>query len=63
LRIDESGIADPISPRARSLLAQSSVDVILAPSHFIFRSLDLPQGARQFLDDVVRSRLTPWSPN
>jgi general secretion pathway protein L len=66
LRIDESGIADPISPQTRSLLARSTVDVMLAPSRFIFRSLELPQGARQFVDGVVRSqidRLTPWSPN
>ena len=66
LRIDESGMADPISPETRSLFARSSVDVMLAPSHFIFRSLELPQGARQFLEGVVRSqidRLTPWSPN
>lgn len=64
LRIDENGMADPMSPQTRSLLAQSTVDVMLAPSHFIFRSLELPQGARQFLDGVVRSqidRLTPWS--
>jgi general secretion pathway protein L len=66
LRIDESGIADPVSPQTRLLLARSSVDVTLAPSRFIFRSLELPQGARQFLDGVVRSqidRLTPWSAN
>ena len=66
LRIDESGIADQISPQTRSLLARSSVDVVLAPSRFIFRSLELPQGARQFLEGVVRSqidRLTPWSAN
>jgi general secretion pathway protein L len=66
LRIDENGMADPISPQARSLLAQSTVDVMLLPSHFIFRSLELPKGARQFLDGVVRSqidRLTPWSAN
>jgi general secretion pathway protein L len=66
LRIDESGIADPISPQTRSLLARSSVEVMLAPSRFIFRSLELPQGARQFLGGVVRSqidRLTPWSAN
>jgi general secretion pathway protein L len=66
LRIDESGMTDPISPNTRSLLARSSVDVMLAPSHFIFRSLELPQGARQFLEGVVRSqidRLTPWSAN
>jgi general secretion pathway protein L len=66
LRIDESGFADPISPQTRSLLARSTVDVMLAPSRFIFRSLELPQGARQFLGGVVRSqidRLTPWSAN
>ena len=66
LRIGESGIADPISPQTRSLLARSALHVMLAPSHFIFRSLELPQGARQFLDGVVRSqidRLTPWSAN
>jgi general secretion pathway protein L len=66
LRIDESGRADPIPPQAQSLLARSTVDVMLAPSHFIFRSLELPQGARQFLEGVVRSqidRLTPWTAN
>ena len=66
LRIDESGIADPIAPQMRSLLARSTVDVMLSPSRFIFRALELPQGARQFLDGVVRSqidRLTPWSAN
>jgi general secretion pathway protein L len=66
LHIDESGVADPISTHTRSLLARSSIDVMLAPSRFIFRSLELPQGARQFLDGVVRSqidRLTPWSAN
>jgi general secretion pathway protein L len=66
LRIDESGIADPISRQTRSLLERSSVDVMLAPSRFIFRSLELPLGAREFIDGVVRSqidRLTPWSAN
>ena len=66
LRIDESKMADPISLKAQLLLARSSVDVMLAPSRFIIRSLELPQGARQFLEGVVRSqidRLTPWSAN
>jgi general secretion pathway protein L len=66
LRIDEGGIADPISHQTRSLLARSSIDFVLAPTRFIFRSLELPQGAGQFLDGVVRSqidRLTPWSAN
>jgi general secretion pathway protein L len=66
LRVEEGGFADPISPQAQSLLARTSVDVMLAPSHFIFRSLELPGAASQFLDGVVRSqidRLTPWSAN
>jgi general secretion pathway protein L len=64
LRVDDTGFADPISPGTLSLLARSSVDVTLEPSRFIFRSLELPHGASQFLDGVVRSqidRLTPWS--
>jgi hypothetical protein len=63
LRIDESGFADPISAGTRSLLARSTVDVMLAPSRFIFRSLELPLGARQFLDGVVRSQIDRFGPN
>jgi general secretion pathway protein L len=66
LRVDESGFADPISPQTLSLLARTSVEVMLAPSRFIFRSLELPGAASQFLDGVVRSqidRLTPWTAN
>jgi len=66
LRVEESGFADPIAPQTLSLLARTSVEVMLAPSHFIFRSLELPGAASQFLDGVVRSqidRLTPWTAN
>ena len=66
LRVEEGGFADPISPQTLSLLARTSVEVTLAPSHFIFRSLELPGAASQFLDGVVRSqidRLTPWTTN
>jgi len=64
LRLDEDRFADPISGRMRTLLARSRVDVVLAPSRFVFRTLELPRGANQFLEGVVRSqidRLTPWS--
>lgn len=64
LRLDRRRFADPISDRMRMLLAQSQVDVVLAPSRFVFRMLELPRGANQFLEGVVRSqvdRLTPWS--
>jgi general secretion pathway protein L len=64
LRLEQDRFADPISARMRTLLARSRVDVLLAPSRFIFRTLELPRGANQFLEGIVRSqidRLTPWS--
>ena len=64
LRLEQDRFADPISERMRALLARSRVDVMLAPSRFVFRTLELPRGASQFLEGVVRSqidRLTPWS--
>ena len=66
LRLEQDRFAGPISGRMRTLLAQSRVDVVLAPSRFVFRTLELPRGASQFLEGVVRSqidRLTPWSPS
>ncbi len=64
LRLKQDRFADPISPRMRTLFARSRVDVMLAPSRFVIRTLELPRGAGQFLEGVVRSqldRLTPWS--
>ena len=64
LRLEQDRFADPISARMRTLFARSRVDVMLAPSRFVIRTLELPRGASQFLEGVVRSqldRLTPWS--
>ncbi|HZZ63084.1 MAG TPA: PilN domain-containing protein [Roseiarcus sp.] len=64
LRVSEDGFAGPTTGRLRSLISKSRVDVELAPSRFLFRTLELPLGADQFLEGVVRSqidRLTPWS--
>jgi general secretion pathway protein L len=64
LRLDQDRFADPMSARIRTLLARSRVDVMLAPSRFVIRTLELPRGASQFLEGIVRSqidRLTPWS--
>ncbi len=64
LRVDRDRFIEPISERMRTLLARSRIDVKLAPSRFVFRTLELPRGASHFLEGVVRSqidRLTPWS--
>ena len=66
LRFDQDRLTGPLSPRLGKLVTGSRVRVVLAPSRFIFRPLELPRAAGPFLEGVVRSqidRLTPWSAN
>jgi general secretion pathway protein L len=63
LRLEGGEFVGSVLTRTRSLLAGSRVEIVLAPSRFIFRQLELPLRAADFLEGVVREqidRLTPW---
>jgi general secretion pathway protein L len=66
LHIEDGQIVGPVPQKVRTLLAGSQIDLVLKSSRFIFRPLELPGRASEFLDGVVRAqidRLTPWSPS
>ena len=64
LQIENGRVAGPVSEKVAAMLRGSRAELRLRPSRFLFRPLELPSRAAEFLDGVVRSqidRLTPWN--
>jgi general secretion pathway protein L len=64
LVMKDGRIADPTHSRKAASLRRSEVELVLRSERFIFRTLELPRRAADFLEGVVRAqidRLTPWN--
>ena len=65
-RIDlaDGAVSSPLSPDWAAAVRGGVVELLLRPSRFVFRPLDLPSRAAEFLDGIIRAqidRVTPWN--
>ena len=65
IRIVDGKVAGKLPGALAAKLKACRAEIVLQPGRFMFRPLELPRRAGEFLDGIVRSqvdRLTPWSP-
>jgi len=64
IRIAQGAIAEALSADWLETFRGSRAELVLRPNRFMFRPLELPKRAAEFLDGIVRAqidRLTPWT--
>jgi general secretion pathway protein L len=64
IRITEGQIVNTLSESLATSLRGSRIELTLKPERFLFRPLEFPGRAAEFLDGIVRAhidRLTPWN--
>jgi general secretion pathway protein L len=60
----DGGLAGALPPEAAKAIKGNRVEIVLRPSRFVSRQVELPRRAVEFLDGIIRAqidRLTPWS--